>query len=129
MKKVVLWIVSVMLLLSACSGNRNNHSQGLTTQQPESTQTAVPAPESTGETEDFSMTTTLPDGTQRIEARVLSILNDTTLKIRSVNGEEELKLSEKVSSHVKILGVKEQSKIIVTLKDGVADTIELVTGE
>ncbi len=127
MKKGCLWIVCVMLLLSACSGKVDHSQQGQAT--PQNTQTTTPSPEPPKDTDDFSMTTTLPDGTQRIEARVLDILDNVTLKIRSVNGEEELKLSEKVSNHAKILGVTEQSKIIVTLKDGVADTIELVTGE
>ena len=75
------------------------------------------------------MTTTLPDGRNRIEARVLSVINDKTYKVKTQNGEEEIKLSDKVSSNAKILGVKEQSKIIVTIKDGVADSIELVTSE
>ncbi len=129
MKRICLCLIWVMLVLMGCSGKGNNNQQGETLQQPQNTSTSAPAPAPGEQQEDFSMTTTLPDGTKRIEARVLEILDDTTLKIKSVNGEETLKLSEKTGSHVKILGIKEQSKIIATLKDGVADTIELVTGE
>lgn len=132
-KKGLLWlaVLSVLFAFCSCSKKEGSGVPGEETKQPENTaqSTEAPSAEPTEKPEDFSLTTTLPDGRNRIEARVLSIVNDKTYKVKTQNGEEEIKLSDKVSSNAKILGVKEQSKIIVTIKDGVADSIELVTSE
>lgn len=133
LKKGILFLMAVSVLLTFCSCSRKD-GEGVSeegTKQPDATAQATEAPtaEPTEKPEDFSLTTTLPDGRNRIEARVLSVINDKTYKVKTQNGEEEIKLSDKVSSNAKILGVKEQSKIIVTIKDGVADSIELVTSE
>ena len=129
---ILLAVICLLTAFTACSNkepNGENMENGES--QPNTTMQVTPTPsaEATEKPEDFSLTTTLPDGRNRVEARVLSIVDDTTLKVKTLNGEEEIKLSEKVSSNAKILGVKEQSKIIVTIKDGVADSIELVTSE
>ena len=128
LKKGILFLMTASVLLTFCSCSRKD-GEGVSeegTKQPDATAQATEAPtaEPTEKPEEFSLTTTLPDGRNRIEARVLSVINDKTY-----NGEEEIKLSDTVSSNAKILGVKEQSKIIVTIKDGVADSIELVTSE
>lgn len=133
LKKGILFLTaaSVLLLFCSCSKKNGNVVSEEEAKQPNVTAqaTEAPAAEPTEKPEDFSLTTTLPDGRNRIEARVLSIINEKTYKVKTQNGEEEIKLSDKVSSNAKILGVKEQSKIIVTIKDGVADSIELVTSE
>ena len=133
LKKGFLWltVLSVAFTFCSCSKKEGGSVTGEGAKQPEATAqtTEAPSAEPTEKPEDFSLTTTLPDGRNRVEARVLSIVNDKTYKVKTQNGEEEIKLSDKVSSNAKILGVKEQSKIIVTIKDGVADSIELVTSE
>lgn len=128
---LVLMAASVLLTFCSCSKKEKEAAPEEEIKQPDATAqaTEAPAAEPTEKPEDFSLTTTLPDGRNRLEARVLRIINDKTYQVKTQNGEEEIKLSDKVSGNAKILGVKEQSKIIVTIKDGIADSIELVTSE
>ncbi len=116
MKKIICMMLTLLLLLCGCSMQKEKDMvEDMLT------------PENGAE--DFSLSTSLPDGRERIEARVLQIVDDTTYRVMTQNGEQTLTLSEQVAQNAKLLGVAENSKIIVTMMEGSAESIELVTAE
>jgi len=131
MKKttVLFALLVVGLLLTACGGtpqqNGLEDAPPPATQEPVQTEPPAPEPELQPKS-DYSMSTTMPDGSERVEGTYLGKGEGETILVESVGGERTIKISPTVADHIEKLEIKEQDVVILVLKEGVAESVEKV---
>ena len=139
MKKSVLFLcISICLFsITACSVKQSKYGEEATP-PPTAIETpqvsgqgteTTPAPTTAPKEEegaDYSMSTMLPDGSERVEGTYLGDVDNSTILVKSIGGERKIKITSTVRDHIGKLKIEKGNNIILIIKDGVANSVEKV---